>query len=147
MGEHANIFIANIEKDTIQNKFYRKVLYTTNLQQMVLMSVKPKEDISFEIHSNNDQFIRIEKGLGILYIGPKKESSYKLSDGVAVTIPANTWHQIVNTSDTDDLKLYTIYSPPHYPPDKIDINRPDQCHNMQGGINDHFKNNRKNLMY
>jgi len=133
MASHTDIFIANIDKETIQNKFFRKVLYTTERQQIVLMSIKPQEDIPFEIHPNNDQFIRIEKGSGVLYIGPKKESNYELSDGVAMIIPAGTWHQVINTSNTDDLKLYTIYSPPHHPPDTVDINRPDKCHNIQGG--------------
>ena len=133
MMQHADIFITNIEKDTIQNKFYRKVVYTTDRQQIVLMSIKPKEDVEFEIHPDNDQFIRIEKGSGILYVGPKKESRYELTDGVATIIPAGTWHQIVNTSSTDDLKLYTIYAPPHHPRDEVQIDRPKQCHNKQIG--------------
>ena len=133
MTQHADIFITNIEKDTTQNKFYRKVVYTTDRQQIVLMSIKPKEDVEFEIHPENDQFIRIEKGSGVLYVGPKKESKYELTDGVATIIPAGTWHQIVNTSSTDDLKLYTLYSPPHHPRDEVQINRPVQCHNEQAG--------------
>lgn len=125
------IFYANIEEKTLQNNFYRNVLYTTDRQQVVLMSVKPKEDIKFEIHPENDQFIRIEKGRGQLYIGQNKESTYDLFDGISVLIPAGNWHQIVNTSDTDDLKLYTIYSPPNHPRGKIDITRPPD--NQDGG--------------
>ncbi|XWV25759.1 maninose-6P isomerase [Tupanvirus soda lake] len=127
MAEHANIFITNIEKDTQQNNFYRKVLYTAGNVQIVLMSIKPKEDIEYEIHPDNDQFIRIEKGNGMLLVGPKRESKYELFDGVAIVIPAGTWHQIINTSNTEDLKLYTIYAPPHHPRDKVEINKPKQC--------------------
>jgi mannose-6-phosphate isomerase-like protein (cupin superfamily) len=142
MSEHADIFITNIETETIHNDFYRKVLYTSQNQQIVVMSIKPKEDIEYEIHPDNDQFIRIEKGTGILLIGPKKESQYKLSDGVSVIIPKGTWHQVINTSDVDMLKLYTIYSPPHHPHDKVDVTRPksDQC----GGFKIYSK---KTIMY
>ncbi len=124
MSEHADIFISNIERETNNNNYYRKVVYTSQNQQVVLMSIKPGEDIEYEIHPNNDQFIRVEKGQGLLLVGPKKESKYKLSDGSAVVIPANTWHQVINTSDKIDLKLYTIYSPPHHPHDKVDVSRP-----------------------
>ncbi|XWV24527.1 mannose-6P isomerase [Tupanvirus deep ocean] len=137
MAEHANIFITNIEKDTIDNSFYRKVLYTAGNVQIVVMSIKPKEDIEYEIHQDNDQFIRVEKGKGMLLVGPQRESKYELFDGVAVVIPAGTWHQIINTSNTEDLKLYTIYAPPHHPRDKVEINRPKQCGGCpcSGGIN------------
>jgi len=120
---NANIFITNIENETINNKFYRKVLFTSKYQQLVLMSIKPGQDIDYEIHNDNDQFIRVEKGCGVLLIGPKKETKFKLFDGVSVTIPAGTWHQIINTCD-EDLKLYTIYSPPHHPKNRIDIDKP-----------------------
>lgn len=120
----SNVFHTNIEDETINNTCYRKVLSTTNNQQLVLMSLNPKEDIDFEIHPNNDQFIRIEKGTGIALIGKNKEIRYDLSDGMIIIIPANTWHQIINTSDTDSMKLYTIYSPPHHPAGRIDITKP-----------------------
>jgi len=129
MAEHGNVFITNIEKETIENNFYRKVLFTTDNQQLVLMSIKPKDDIPYEIHPENDQFVRIEKGKGLLLAGPNKESKYELFDGVSVTIPANTWHQIINTSESDRLKLYTIYSPPHHPRGTIEMEKPKQCDN------------------
>jgi mannose-6-phosphate isomerase-like protein (cupin superfamily) len=139
---YGDIYIINIENETIGNKFFRKVLYTSGNQQLVVMSIKPKEDIPFEIHPNNDQFIRIEKGEGMLYTGPNKESKYELSDGVAFIVPANTWHQVVNTSETNDLKLYTLYSPPHHPKGKIDINRPKQS----GGNYNLKKDSQKKFM-
>lgn len=118
------MFHINIKEVAVKNTNYRQVLHTTPQQQLVVMSLKPKEDIDFEIHPKNDQFIRIERGRGIAYVGKNKEYRYDLSDDSVIMIPAGTWHQIVNTSTIHDLKLYTIYSPPHHPEDKIDINKP-----------------------
>lgn len=123
---HADIFITDIEKDSIANGYYRSVVFTSSRLQIVLMSIKPKSDIPLEIHNDNDQFIRIEQGNGILYIGSNKESKYVLKAGVAVLIPAGTYHQVVNT-DNADLKLYTIYSPPHHARDLVDVDKPVQC--------------------
>jgi len=76
-------YVTNIEQDTLANEFYRDVVFTSVNQQLVLMSIKPGDDIDFEVHPDNDQFIRIEKGQGKLLIGPKKESSYDLTDGTS----------------------------------------------------------------
>ena len=127
-----NIFHTNIEKDTLENTYYRKVINTTNNQQLVLMSLKPSEDISCEIHKDIDQFFRIEKGLGLAltskipFCDNPHESIVRtiLKDGDVLMIPAGTYHQIINTSHTDHLKLYSIYSPKEHSPDRIDINRP-----------------------
>jgi mannose-6-phosphate isomerase-like protein (cupin superfamily) len=110
------IFLINIEKETLENTLFRKILFTSKHQQLVAMNLTPKQDIPREIHKEHDQFIRIEKGNGIALIGENGEESYDLSDGVSITIPANTWHQIINTSNDADLKLYTIYSPPEHNP-------------------------------
>ena len=104
-------FVSNIEKDTIENENFRKVVYTANHSQLVLMSLKPKEEIGMEIHKDNDQFFRIEKGQGKCIID---ENEYEIKDGSAVIVPAGAQHNIINTSATDDLKLYTIYSPAHH---------------------------------
>ena len=104
-------FNANIEKDTIANNNFRKVLYTGRHSQLVLMSLKPKEDIGTEIHPDNDQFFRVEKGQGRCLIDG---NAYELSDGSAITVPAGAEHNVINTSETEDLKLYTIYSPAHH---------------------------------
>lgn len=104
-------FKVNIEKDTIKNKNFRKVLYTGPHSQLVLMSLKPKEDIGAEVHSENDQFLRFEGGRGRVEIDSTK---YTVKDGDAVVIPAGAKHNVINTSATEDLKLYTIYSPPHH---------------------------------
>ncbi len=104
-------FNSNIEKDTLENNNFRKVLYTGKHSQLVLMSLKPKEEIGMEVHEENDQFFRFEKGRGKCIIDGNES---EISDGVAVIVPAGAQHNIINTSDIDDLKLYTIYSPAHH---------------------------------
>jgi mannose-6-phosphate isomerase-like protein (cupin superfamily) len=104
-------FKTNIEKDTIKNKNFRKVLYTAKNSQLVLMSLKPKEDIGMETHPENDQFLRFEGGTGRVEIDGSK---YTVKDGDAVVIPAGAKHNVTNTSAAEELKIYTIYSPPHH---------------------------------
>lgn len=104
-------FKSNIEKDTVKNKNFRKVLYTSAHSQLVLMSLKPKEEIGAETHAENDQFVRFEGGKGRVEIDDNK---YMVKDGDAVVIPAGARHNVINTSATEELKIYTIYSPPHH---------------------------------
>jgi len=104
-------FHANIEKSTLENKNFRRVLYTSKHSQLVLMSLKPKEEIGMEVHPDNDQFFRFEKGQGKCIIDGNE---YVLTDGVAVVVPAGAQHNIINTSDNEELKMYTIYSPAHH---------------------------------
>lgn len=104
-------FKTNIERETIKNKNFRKVLYTGKNSQLVLMSLKAKEEIGLETHPENDQFLRFEGGTGRVVID---DSKYSVKDGDAVVIPAGAKHNVVNTSATDELKIYTIYSPPHH---------------------------------
>jgi mannose-6-phosphate isomerase-like protein (cupin superfamily) len=104
-------FHANIEKDTVENVNFRKVLYTGKHSQLVLMSLLPKEEIGMEVHSENDQFFRFEKGEGKCIID---DNEYDLKDGVAIIVPAGAQHNIINTSETETLKMYTIYSPAHH---------------------------------
>jgi mannose-6-phosphate isomerase-like protein (cupin superfamily) len=104
-------FCINIEEATLKNSNFRKVLYTSKYSQLVLMSLKPKEEIGMEVHKENDQFFRFEKGQGKCIIDGNE---YELSDGVAIVVPAGTQHNIINTSETEELKLYTIYSPAHH---------------------------------
>jgi len=104
-------YFANIEEETLKNKNFRKVLYTSKYSQLVLMSLKPKEEIGMEVHPENDQFFRIEKGKGKCIIDGNE---YDLTDGVAILVPAGAQHNIINTSESEELKLYTIYSPPHH---------------------------------
>lgn len=104
-------FHSNIEDDTIHNTNFRKVLYTGKHCQLVLMMLKPGEEIGEETHQENDQFFRVEQGVGKCMIDGNE---YKLEDGVAIIVPAGAKHNVINTSQTEDLKLYTIYSPPHH---------------------------------
>jgi mannose-6-phosphate isomerase-like protein (cupin superfamily) len=104
-------FNSNIEKDTLENDSFRKVIYTSKHSQLVLMSLRPGEDIGMEVHNENDQFFRFEKGQGKCIIDGNE---YEISDGVAIVVPVGSEHNIINTSDTEDLKLYTIYSPAHH---------------------------------
>lgn len=112
-------FIVNLEKKTLNNKNYRKVLFTTKQLQLVVMRLLPGSDIPEEKHPHTTQFIRVEKGSGVAVINGKK---YKLTDGSAVVISSNTLHRIINTGKSD-LLLYTIYSPPEHPPGTIQKNR------------------------
>ena len=98
----------NIEKQTAKNKAYRKILKTTKQMQLVLMYIPTGKDIPKETHKNVSQFIRIESGRGVAYIGNVR---YNLKDGDALIIPPNTPHYI---KSTDNLKLYTIYAPPEH---------------------------------
>ena len=104
-------FVSNIEKDTIENENFRKVLYTGKHCQLVLMTLKPSEEIGMETHTDNDQFFRFEKGQGKVFIDGNE---YDVADGFAVIVPAGAQHNVVNVSTTDELKLYTIYSPAHH---------------------------------
>jgi mannose-6-phosphate isomerase-like protein (cupin superfamily) len=101
----------NIEKDALENVNFRKVLYTGKHSQLVLMNLKPKEDIGMEVHTDNDQFFRIEAGQGKCIIDG---TEYEITDGVAIIVPAGAQHNIINISETNELKLYTIYSPAHH---------------------------------
>ncbi|MFC1594556.1 cupin domain-containing protein [Candidatus Omnitrophota bacterium] len=104
-------FKGNIEKDTLENRKFRKVLYTGKHSQLVLMSLCPKEEIGMETHAENDQFFRFEAGQGKVIIDG---NVYEVGDGVAIIVPAGAEHNIINISDSKELKLYTIYSPPHH---------------------------------
>lgn len=104
-------FSANIEKSALENNNFRQVLYTAKHSQLVLMSLRPKEEIGMETHPDNDQFFRFEKGRGKCIIDGNE---YELKDGSAIVVPAGAEHNIINTSDTEELKLYTIYSPAHH---------------------------------
>lgn len=104
-------FNSNIEKATLENNNFRKVLYTGKHSQLVLMCLEPKEEIGMEIHENNDQFFRFEQGQGKCVIDGNE---YEVGDGMAIIVPAGARHNIINTSSTEKLKLYTIYSPAHH---------------------------------
>ena len=121
------IYHQNIEKATLDNENYRKVEYThSGLMQMVLMKIKPGEEIGMEVHEEHDQFIRIEKGKGVAEIKEGGEiKQYELYDGIAIIIPSGTFHNIINTGK-EDLKLYSIYTPPEHKDGLIQKEKPKQ---------------------
>ncbi len=104
-------FTTKLEKETLQNNNFRKVLYTAKYSQLVLMSLQPKEEIGMETHERNDQFFRFESGQGKCII---EGNEYEITDGDAVIVPAGAKHNVINTSGTEVLKLYIIYSPPNH---------------------------------
>lgn len=104
-------FYTNIGSDAKNNENFRKVLYTGKHSQLVLMTLKPSEEIGMEIHSDNDQFFRVEEGQGKAIIDGNE---YNLNAEDVVIIPAGANHNIINISDSAPLKLYTIYSPAHH---------------------------------
>jgi len=103
----------NIEEQTLENEYFRKVLFTGNYCQLVVMSLNPGEEIGNEVHFAVDQFFRIEQGTATFVLDDKEK--HKATDGDAVIVPAGTYHNVINASKTKKLKLYTIYSPPNHP--------------------------------
>ena len=101
----------DIEKKTLANEYFREVLFTGPNSQLVVMALKPGEDIGLETHPHTDQFIRIEAGTGKAVLDGKE---YELADGSAIVIPAGAEHNVINTSTSQPLKLYTVYAPPNH---------------------------------
>lgn len=124
-------YLDNIEKITLENTDYRRVLYTGHYAQLVVMSITPGVEIGNEIHGL-DQFIRIEKGKGKLVLDNGKEE-HDLEDGSAIIIPSGTWHNVINTG-AEDLKLYTLYSPPAHLKDTVQPTKKDEVEDHFNGI-------------
>lgn len=116
-------FVLDIDALTLANKNYRKVIKTEGNMQIVLMSVKPGEDIHLEAHNGIDQFIKVVKGRGEARFGKSQEKRYSIKEDWAVLVPSGTYHRIINTG-TVPLKLYTIYSPPNHAKGKTQRIRP-----------------------
>ena len=106
-------YVGSIEKQTMENTFFRRVLFTGPHCQLVVMCLQPGEAIGDEVHPKVDQFFRIERGDAKFVFNEKEE--HTVHDGDAVVVPAGTYHNVVNASKTAPLKLYTIYSPPNHP--------------------------------
>jgi mannose-6-phosphate isomerase-like protein (cupin superfamily) len=116
-------YVTNIESDTLENDDYRRVLFTGENLQLVLMTLQPGEEIGLEVHEEHDQFIRVETGSGQAILNGEK---HKLEDGTAVVIPAGTEHNVINTSRNEPLKLYTLYSPPEHPDGTVHKTKADE---------------------
>jgi len=104
-------YVTAIEKETEKNVDFRRVLYTGKYSQLVLMSLKPGEEIGEETHGDVDQFFRFERGEGKVIIDGVE---HRVKDGDAVIVPAGARHNVINKSKRTNLKLYTIYSPPEH---------------------------------
>ena len=124
-------YVIDIEKETRKNKDYRRVLYTARYSQLVVMNIKPGIEIGNEIHGL-DQFIRIEEGQAKVLLN-NGESEHILKDGFAIVVPAGTWHNVINIGK-NDLKLYTVYSPPDHLKDTVQLTKADEKEDHFNGI-------------
>lgn len=121
----------NIEIKTIQNENFREVLYTSQHNQLVVMSLLPSEEIGKEVHEIVDQFIRVEQGEAKAILNGEEHA---LSDGVAIIVPAGMEHNIINTSAENKLKLYTIYSPAHHKDKTVHKTKQDALNDTEDHI-------------
>ena len=115
-------YSTDIEKQSLENTAFRRVLFTGKNMQLVLMSLKPGEDIGSEVHQDRDQFFRVEAGQARAEVG---EDTWELADGSIVVVPAGSRHNITNTSKDAELKLYTLYAPPEHPDGTIHKTKAD----------------------
>jgi mannose-6-phosphate isomerase-like protein (cupin superfamily) len=106
-------YVGPIEKATEKNEYFRQVLFTGKHLQLVVMCLKPSEEIGNEVHSDVDQFFRIETGKAKFVFNDKEE--HVVGAGDAVVVPAGTFHNVINASASESLKLYTVYTPPNHP--------------------------------
>ena len=105
-------YVDDIEAKTLANSFFREVLFTGKYAQLVVMSLLPNEEIGTEVHETVDQFFRVERGQGKVIMNGEE---HEIKDGTAIIVPAGTEHNVINTSISEPLKLYTVYSPPNHP--------------------------------
>lgn len=117
-----NGYVTDIERDTLENEDYRRVLYTGEYTQLVLMAIRPGDEIGLETHEGHDQFIRIEAGTGYVQLDGERQ---ELRDGSIVVIPSGAEHNVVNTGK-EPLRLYTLYSPPEHPDGTIQRTKADE---------------------
>ena len=106
-------YVGPIERLTLENTYFRQVLFTGKHSQLVVMCLRPGEDIGDEVHENVDQFFRIEQGEAKFVFNEGQE--HRVREGGVVVVPAGTYHNVINTSKTLPLKLSTLYAPPNHP--------------------------------
>ena len=114
-------YVGNIEKLSLENEYFRQVLFTSNLSQLVVMALAPGEDIGEEVHAEHDQFFRIESGEGKVIL---EGEEFAVSDGTGVVVPAGVRHNLINTS-AEVMRLYTIYTPPEHKPGTVHKTKPN----------------------
>ena len=110
-------YVVNIEELTISNDTFRTAAWTGANMQMTLMAIQPGEDIGLEVHTDHDQFLRVEQGLGLVQMGASENNldfEANVEGDDAIFVPAGTWHNVTNTGDAP-LKLYSIYAPAEHP--------------------------------
>ena len=120
-------WLQDIERATLENENFRAVLFTGDHTQLTVMRLQPGEEIGWEAHPHLDQFLRVEQGQGRVDLGQHQDGvdeSHDIKDDWAVIVPAGTWHNVTNTGD-DDLKLYSLYSPPEHPADTVHRTKAD----------------------
>lgn len=117
-------FLTNIEKDTLGNEDYRRVVFTGKHTQLVLMTLAPGVEIGRETHEGHDQFIRVEAGTGEVLMDGRVQP---ISDGSAFVIPSGVEHNVTNTSAEEPLRLYTLYSPPEHPDGTVQQTKADEA--------------------
>ena len=118
-------WLADIERLTLENTDFRRVVYTGEHTQLTLMRLAPGEDIGWETHGHLDQFLRLEQGQARVEFGSSKDSideSLDVSDDWALIVPAGVWHNVVNTGQTE-VKLYSLYSPPEHPDGTVHVTK------------------------
>ncbi len=113
-------YVDNIEDRTKENSSFRKVLFTGTYMQLVVMSLKPGEDIGEEVHDNVDQFFRVEEGVAKVIIDGEE---HIVEEDMVIIVPAGSLHNVINISETETLKLYTIYAPPNHPENTEHVTR------------------------
>ncbi len=118
-------YIINISESSLNNKFFRQTIWTGKNLQLTLMSIPAGGEIGLENHSHVDQFLKIEKGQGLVLMGKNKDNftiKKNVQAGFAIFIPAGTWHNLINTANIP-IKLYSIYAPPNHPPGTIHVTK------------------------
>jgi mannose-6-phosphate isomerase-like protein (cupin superfamily) len=118
-------WVADVEKATVENTDFRRVLFTGEHTQLTVMSLKPGEEIGWEAHGELDQFLRLEQGSGRAEFGTSEDAvdeTHDIADDWAIIVPAGIWHNVVNTGD-EDLKLYSLYSPPEHPDGTVHVTK------------------------
>lgn len=120
-------FSPDIERDTLANENFRKVVFTGPNSQVVLMCLQPGEDIGVETHKKNDQFFRFEQGTGKAIVAG---TEYDIQNGTALLVPAGTEHNIINTG-SEKMKMYTIYSPAHHIDGRVHVTKKDAQNDVE----------------
>ena len=120
-------WVGNVERETLENGNFRKVLFTGDRMQLTVMRLAPGEEIGVEMHDHLDQFLRIEQGRARVTFGPsadKVDEEHEVEDDWAIVVPGGVWHNVINTG-SEDLRLYSLYAPPEHPPETVHRTKAD----------------------